>query len=102
MEDRRKYERKLFKIPCRFGNDEAPEEGIVANLSMGGICIREASAVPEYGDEITVILHLSPGYDCELKAHVVHTQPDLGCFGVEFVNPLTIEKDDPKLLGMLA
>ena len=102
MGERRRFERKPFNIPCCFQTNRQTEEGFVANLSTGGICIREASGIPNEGAEISVTLHFSPGYDCGLMAQVVHIQPDSNTFGVEFLNPLNRETDDPSLMGLLS
>jgi len=102
MENRRRFERKNFSIPCCFETTNRTEKGLVSNLSTGGICIVEASGIPNEGTEIEVTLHLSPGYDCHLRAQVVHIHPGTNCFGVEFINPLTMETGDPSLMGLLS
>ena len=101
MDERRRFERKPFNNPCCFQTSEKIEDGFLANLSTGGICIRDASGIPNEGAEIAVTLHLSAGYDCRLIAQVVRIQPDSNTFGVEFLSPLNRETDDPSLMGLL-
>jgi hypothetical protein len=87
-EERRRAERSDFNIPCQFETDGKDFSGYVANLSTGGICIRQAGGIPRPGSEIRVTLHLGPNYECVLKAKVVHIQPGRDSFGVEFRTPL--------------
>ena len=95
-------DRKYFKIPCRYIVDGRTRRGMVSNLSTGGTYIREASEIPALGTEISVTLLLSPGYNCRLRALVVHTQSGVRAFGVDFLNPLRHEPADPSLMELLA
>ena len=88
-QERRRFERWRFSIPCQFEWGGKQIRGRVANLSYGGVAITQSSVVPPAGSEIAVTLEVGERYSCTLKAEVIYVSQDseADSFGVEFFGP---------------
>ena len=89
----RRHERYEVDIPCQISWKETPFNGRIANLSLGGVQITQATAIPPKGALVEICFEFNSKHfaiDARLDSRVVYSIPRMldeggaGYFGVQF------------------
>lgn len=87
MKDRRKFFRWPSSLTCLCEGEGIEVRGRIVDLSHGGACVAEPTALPEEGVDIKVTID-PDGQAIQLRAHVVFNNPVYELapdeFGLEF------------------